>query len=382
MKPIVYKTIFLACCLLAVLQPESFSQRRQTRSEIKKLMQEYNAVGLSVAVVKDNKIVYTHAFGMKNIVQGQALKAKDIFRIASISKSFTATGIMQLAEAGKISLDDDISNLVGFTVRNPAYPDIVITLRMVLSHTSGINDSQGYFKLDVINPATNPGYAACYSNYPPGGGYRYCNLNFNMAGAVIEKISGERFDQYVVNHILKPLHLYGGYCIDSLDASLFATLYEYDSATQKFTAAADAYHPRREEIRNYKPGYSTPVFSPTGGMKISARDLAAYMQMHMNRGTYRGVQIISEKSAQEMQTAVSEAQKYGLALLTTDTFIPGRQLTGHTGSAYGLYSAMFFSPEDKFGLVLITNGCNAAYADGGNPFLKAAAQVLYRNFIE
>lgn len=382
MKPIVYKTIFLACCLLAVLQPESFSQRRQTRSEIKKLMQEYNAVGLSVAVVKDNKIVYTHAFGMKNIVQGQALKAKDIFRIASISKSFTATGIMQLAEAGKISLDDDISNLVGFTVRNPAYPDIVITLRMVLSHTSGINDSQGYFKLDVINPATNPGYAACYSNYPPGGGYRYCNLNFNMAGAVIEKISGERFDQYVVNHILKPLHLYGGYCIDSLDASLFATLYEYDSATQKFTAAADAYHPRREEIRNYKPGYSTPVFSPTGGMKISARDLAAYMQMHMNRGTYRGVQIISEKSAQEMQTAVSEAQKYGLALLTTDTFIPGRQLTGHTGSAYGLYSAMFFSPEDKFGLVLITNGCNAAYADGGNSFLKAAAQVLYRNFIE
>ncbi|HRO45132.1 serine hydrolase domain-containing protein [Agriterribacter sp.] len=382
MKPIVYKTIFIACCLLAVLQPESFSQRGRARAEIKKLMQEYNAVGLSVAVVKNDKIVYTHAFGLKNIAQRQALKRNDIFRIASISKSFSATAILQLVEAGKLSLDDDISHLVGFTVRNPAYPDVVITLRMVLSHTSSINDSQGYFKLDVINPATNPGYAACYSNYPPGGGYRYCNLNFNMAGAVIEKISGERFDQYVVNHILKPLRLYGGYCIDSLDTSLFATLYEYDSATQKFTAAADAYNPRREEIRNYMPGYSTPVFSPTGGMKISARDLAVYMQMHMNRGTYRGIQIISEKSAQEMQTAVSEAQKYGLALLTTDTFIPGRQLTGHTGSAYGLYSAMFFSPEDKFGLVLITNGCDAAYTNGDITFLKAAAQVLYKNFIE
>lgn len=382
MKPIAYKAIFLACCLFIILQPEGFSQRLKTRAEIKKLIKEYHAVGLSVAVVKHNKIVYTRAFGLKNIAQRQSLKPKDIFRIASISKSFSATAIMQLAEAGKLSLNDDFSSLVGFPVRNPKYPDAVITLRMVLSHTSSINDSQGYFNLDVINPATNPGYAACYSDYPPGGSYRYCNLNFNMTGVVIERISGERFDQYIVNHILKPLHLYGGYCIDSLDASLFATLYEYDTSAAKFTVATDAYNPRPEEMRNYKPGYSTPVFSPTGGMKISARDLAIYMQMHMNGGTYRGITVISEKSAQQMQTPVSEAEKYGLALFTTDTLIPGKLLTGHTGSAYGLSSAMFFSPGEKFGLVLITNGCNAAYVDGWNPFLKNAAQVLYKNFIE
>ncbi|HRQ51778.1 MAG TPA: serine hydrolase domain-containing protein [Agriterribacter sp.] len=382
MKPIVYKTIFIACCLLAVWQPESFSQHRRTRLEIKKLMQEYNAVGLSVAVVKNSRMVYTRAFGLKNIAQQQPLNPADIFRIASISKSFSATAIMQLAEAGKLSLSDDVSSLVGFTVRNPAYPDIIITLRMLLSHTSSINDSRGYFKLDVINPAADPDYAGCYSNYPPGGGYRYCNLNFNIAGTIIERVSGERFDQYVVNHILKPLHLYGGYCIDSLDTSLFATLYEYDPAAQQFTPAADAYNPRREEIRDYRPGYSTPVFSPTGGMKISAQDLAVYMQMHMNMGIYNGIRIISAESAQQMQTPVSKTEPYGLALLKTGSFIPGRQLTGHTGVAYGLYSAMFFSPEDKFGLVLITNGCNAAYAEGGNPFLNAAAQVLYKNFIE
>ncbi|HRN57913.1 MAG TPA: serine hydrolase domain-containing protein, partial [Agriterribacter sp.] len=159
MKPIVYKTIFIACCLLAVWQPESFSQHRRTRLEIKKLMQEYNAVGLSVAVVKNSRMVYTRAFGLKNIAQQQPLNPADIFRIASISKSFSATAIMQLAEAGKLSLSDDVSSLVGFTVRNPAYPDIIITLRMLLSHTSSINDSRGYFKLDVINPAADPDYA-------------------------------------------------------------------------------------------------------------------------------------------------------------------------------------------------------------------------------
>jgi CubicO group peptidase (beta-lactamase class C family) len=382
MKAIICKATILMCWLLAAGQPEIYAQHSHTKREIKKLMKEYNAVGLSVAVVKSNEIVYTRAFGWKNMQNRKKLKPRDIFRIASISKSFSATSIMQLAEAGKLSLDDDFSKLAGFTVRNPKYPDAVITLKMVLSHTSSINDSQGYFNLDVINPNTNPNYAACYSDYPPGGGYRYCNLNFNMTGAVIEKISGERFDQYVVNHILKPLHLYGGYCVDSLDKSLFAGLYEYDSATHTYTVATEAYNPRREEIKHYKPGYSTPVFSPTGGMKISAHDLALYMQMHMNMGTYNDIKIISRESAQEMQTAVSQREKYGLALWTTDTFIPGKTLKGHTGSAYGLYSAMFFSPEEKFGLVLITNGCNKEQTDGWNPLLKGAAQVLYRNYIQ
>ena len=227
------------CWLLAAGQSEIYAQHSHPKREIKKLMKEYNAVGLSVAVVKNNEIVYTHAFGWKDLQNRKKLKTRDIFRIASISKSFSATSIMQLAEAGKLSLDDDFSRLIGFTVRNPKYTGIVITLKMVLSHTSSINDSPGYFNLDVINPDTNPNYAACYSDYPPGGGYRYCNLNFNMAGAVIEKISGERFDQYVINHILEPLHLYGGYCIDSLDKSLFDGLYEYDSATQTYILATE-----------------------------------------------------------------------------------------------------------------------------------------------
>ncbi len=371
-------TIFL----LLATQFFPAAQQASAESEINNLLQQYNAVGLAVAVVKNNKLVYTHSFGLKNKEQSVPLEDKDLFRIASISKSFLATSIMQLVEAKKLSLDDDFSKLVGFTVRNPRYPDAVITLQMVLSHTSSINDSLGYFELDVINPSKNPGWAGCYSNYPPGKTYNYCNLNFNMAGAVIERITGQRYDQYVVNHILQPLKLYGGYCVDSLDQSLFATLYEYDAANKVFTPSPNAYNPRREELKTYTIGYSTPVLSPTGGMKISAADLARYMSMHMNLGKYRGTRIIKKSSARKMQSIIAEQSQYGLALLTTSKFIPGKILKGHTGSAYGLYSTMFFSPREKFGLVLITNGCNPVHKDGFNELLRSAAQVLYQNFIE
>jgi CubicO group peptidase (beta-lactamase class C family) len=347
--------------------------------ELTKIMDKFHAVGLSVAVVKNGDIIYSNSFGLKNIENNVPLKNSDLFRIASISKSFSATSIMQLVEAGKVSLNDDFSDLIGFKVRNPKYPNTIITLKMVLSHTSSINDKEGYFSLDYIDPSKNPNWENCYNDYEPGKGYEYCNLNFNMVGTVIEKLSGTRFDNYVKLNILDPLGLYGGYCIDSLDNSRFATLYNYDSQSNKFTASPAAYDPRSEEIENYIMGYSTPLFSPTGGMKTSAIDLAKYMTMHMNKGNYKGVKIISNESAETMQTPVSEG--YGLAILTTDNLIPGKSMKGHTGSAYGLYSAMFFNPEEKFGFVVITNGCDPTDAVGFNPLLHAAINSLYSSFI-
>jgi CubicO group peptidase (beta-lactamase class C family) len=128
-------------------------------------------------------------------------------------------------------------------------------------------------------------------------------------------------------------------------------------------------------------GYSTPIFSPTGGMKISAPDLAAYMIMHMKQGKYNGKRIISKKSAGQMQTKLSDKEGYGLAMMTTEKLIPGKTMKGHTGSAYGLYSAMFFNPEEKFGIVVISNGCHPSYADGFNEVIKKTVNCLYENFI-
>jgi CubicO group peptidase (beta-lactamase class C family) len=288
---------------------------------------------------------------------------------------------MQLVESKKISLDDDVSNLIGFKVRNPKYPGTVITLRNLLSHRSSLNDSQGYFTLDAINPEKNPDWAKCYNDYGPNQGYMYCNLNFNIIGTIIEKISGERFDQYVKHHILDPLGLYGGYCVDSLDKSRFATIYEYRTDSAKFLASPGAYTPRSEEIARYTMGYSTPIFSPTGGMKISATDLAKYMVMHMQLGKANGKRIMSKKSARAMQTPLSTEEEYGMALTKTSKLIPGKIMTGHTGSAYGLYSAMFFNPQEKFGIVVISNGCHPASSEGFNTVIRQTANSLYNHII-
>lgn len=358
------------------------SKAQEVENDFKQVMEKYNAVGAAVAVVKDGKLVYTHAFGLKDLENKVPLNNQDIFRIASISKSFSATAIMQMVEAGKISLDDDFGDLVGFKIRNPKFPDQKITLKMALSHTSSLNDSQGYLNLDVINPDKNPDWAKCYNNYLPGTKFDYCNLNFNLIGTILEKKSGQRFDNYIKKQILKPLGLYAGYCVDSLDSTRFVKLYEYHADTKTYTPSPAAYAPRRTEIANYVIGYSTPVFSPTGGMKISASDLARYMMMHMNYGNENGTRIISKKSAKQMQTALSADEGYGLALRSAENLIPGVKLIGHTGSAYGLYSTMFFNLQQKYGFVIITNGINATYTDGFPDFSRAAINCLYQHFIK
>ena len=360
----------------------TYAQNKSVEVRIDSLVKQYEMAGLSVAVVKKSDVIYAHSFGYKNLDTRVPLQNSDIFRIASISKSFSATAIMQLAEAKKLSLNDDVSNLVGFALRNPKFPDKVITLKMLMSHTSGVNDTQGYFTLDIINPAKNPDWAKCYNDYAPGEKYQYCNLNYNMVGAIIERVSGQRFDKYIKAHILDVLGLYGGYEVSALDSTLFVTLYEYDTSVKKFSADPNAYNPRREEISKYIMGYSTPVFSPTGGMKISATDLAKYMIMHMYAGRYKGTRIISKKSARIMQTKVSDGEGgYGLAIFSTDQLIAGKIMKGHTGSAYGLYSMMFFQPNEKFGIVAITSGCNTADDSMLNPALKLVVNVLYEELI-
>lgn len=361
-------------------------------SKMEDIIQQRKAVGLSVAVVKDGQIIYNESFGFKSLEDSTLLENDHIFRIASISKSFTTTALMTLVEDDKLCLDTDVSELVGFTVRNPQYPQEVITVKMLLSHTSSINDSQGYFVLDVLNPDKNSDYEKCYNNYSPGSEYEYCNLGFNTIGAIIENISNERFDDFVKRTVLDPLQLNANFNVDSLDSDQFVNLYAYTveegDSIKKFVHRPDAYLSRAEDIsNNYILGYSTPIFSPTGGMKISSTDLTKYMLMHMNYGysPILQIRVISEESARKMQEPIakmSEGNFYGLALRESKTLIPGETMIGHTGSAYGLYSAMFFEPTKGFGIVMITNGCDGEYEEGFLKIQRDVIRELYNVFIK
>jgi len=347
------------------------------RTDIRNMMDSLGVVGLSLAVVKDNQIIHTEAFGHKSLSTLEPVTTSTIFRIASISKSFVSTAIMTLVDDGKISLDTDAGTLLNFPLRNPAYPDEPITIGMLLSHTSSINDSQGYYiSYDCINPVTNPQWRKCYNSYAPGKGYEYCNLNFNLLGIVIEKVSGERFDHYVENHILRPLNINGSFCVNSIDTTRCATLYVWDG--KQFTAQPQAYRPI-ENLDNYQMEVTTVRLSPAGGMKITAPDLAKYMLMHMNYGKspINPLRILSSKSAKLMQADHTPTDNYyGLALEKTDEYVKGVTLTGHTGGAYGLTSAMFFNPDKHYGFVVICNGSRK-----GHQVLIDAQTIMYRHFI-
>lgn len=292
---------------------------------------------------------------------------------------------MQLVEKGVLHLDDDVSDLIGFKIRNPKFPDTPITLKMVLSHSSSLNDDQGYFTLNTINPDSTDHWEKSYNDYKPGTAYEYCNLNYNLAGTILEKWSDTRFDQYIVQHILDPMGIYGGYDVDSLDRSKFVNLYEYNPKTDTFENSPAAYQSRAEALTHYKMGYDTPLFSPTGGMKISARDLAKYMTMQMNLGQYKGTQILSKESAKTIQTPViniTDKAAYGLAIFTVQNLVENETLIGHTGSAYGLYSAMFFDPDKKVGFVAITNGVKEEEQPEHeySPLLKTTINLLYDHY--
>jgi CubicO group peptidase (beta-lactamase class C family) len=369
----------------------------EVASRIHAFMEESGTLGLAVAVVKEGRIVYTGSFGQRSTENEVPLQDGDVFRIASISKSFATSALMKLVEEGNISLDDEMSDLAGFTIRNPLYPDIPITVKMVLSHSSSLNDSQGYFDLDVLNPATNPDYGKCYNDYAPGTQYDYCNLGFNTLGAIIEKISGVRFDTYVRDVVIRPLNLAASYNVDDLPDATFVPLYHPDTTGASETGKIGFRHsqgvydsPAPRIDAGYVMGYSTPMFSPTGGMKISAIDLARYMTVHMYYGLdpATGVRIIAQEHSELMQTPVvevNESNHYGLALKRTTNLIPGEEMVGHTGSAYGLYSAMFFEPEKKFGFVVMTNGTTpdyATYVDDFAPVQRDVVRILYEVFMQ
>lgn len=359
-------------------------EMQYVRQKISPVMEKYKAVGLAVAVVKNGRIVFSDSYGYKNLETGEKLKGGELFRIASISKSFTATAIMQLVDKEMISLNEEVGDILGFKLRNPAFPDIPITVSMLLSHTSSLNDTQGYFNFDVVDPKASQDYVKCFNNYSPGSKYEYCNLGYNMLGAIVEKITGVRFDLYVLENILSPLGIYGGFNVDMLDRTKFAQIHEYNSQDNSFKVQPAAYKSRAEELKNYRIGYTTPIFSATGGMKISATDLAKYMSMHMNYGKLGSIQIISEESSQLMQSEIINAGNnifYGFALEHAYNLIPEENMVGHTGSAYGLYSAMFFEPEKKFGFVIISNGAADGYVEGFANIQRETIRVLYDYFI-
>lgn len=363
------------CRLFLIFFISSFCRNGECKtldSEIQDIVAKYQAIGATVVTVKDNRIFYTRTFGYNpdynDTTLRMAIPTNGIYLIASISKSFIATAIMQLVEKKQIKLEDDINKYLLFKVRNPKYPETPITVRMLLSHRSTINDNHYSLDINQINPEKGRNWKGCYDDYQPGTKFNYCNFNYNLLGAIIEKVTGKRFFDFIDDNIMKPLELNASYNLTKIDSTLLVRSYKYDKEKGEFKKEDRVYNSQyyRNKLRNYKLGSSTAYFSPSGGVRISATDLAKYMMMYMNYGEYNGKRILSKESVFEMWRPQGEDEspnsyfsQYGLAFSRWSKIVEGESFIGITGGANGVHSAMYFNPEKKYGFVVICNGCTS-----------------------
>lgn len=352
--------------------------------------------GLAVIVFKDGKEVYRNMMGNRflsprNKNWNLPVTSDSFFRVASISKIFTATGYMQLAEQGKIDLDEDVSRYLGFALRNPNYPNRAITSRMLLSHTSSIRDyPTPYvpFKSNVKSFFTS---ADCWTKgKAPGTYFSYCNLNYVLLATIIEKVSGQRFDKYMTKNVLKPLDIKGSFNLrdfSSSDLQKMGTLYRKTKGESgRYYAQIDDRPidlPSTSLLANYRPGTNAGIFSPQGGLRISPEELSHMLEMMIGRGKYKGKQILKPETVQQMEKQVwsynpsppngnienDAIESYGLALqyfsgsgsTRPAPDRPDFDLLGHLGEAYGFIGGLMWQPGTKNGFLFLQNGFAAGY---------------------
>ena len=350
------------------------------------------------------------ASGMADRARQRALTIDDPARIASISKLVVALGAMRMVERGQLDLDRDVSDYLGWPLRNPAFPDRPITLRLLLSHTSSIQDEVDYavpLGRTVREALAQP--AAFDAAHSPGTYFRYSNLNFPLIASIMERVSGERFDRLMDRLVLRPLGL--GACFnwttcDPARAGRAAVLYDGaarairdDLGGRMPDCPVLAPEPTRCDLSAYRPGDNGALFSPQGGLRISVRDLAVIGRLLINRGRHDGERFLSEASIAALTSPAWRFDgangatdqgfycAYGLAVqvLPTaaqgcrdDLFGGGRAMIGHAGDAYGVRSGLWIDPARGVGIAFFSTGNGDDPPPGRHSAYRAIEERLAR----
>ena len=343
----------------------------------------------------------------------RVVTADDPVRIASISKLVTSLGVMRLVDAGRLDLDRDVSDYLGYRLRNPAFPDRIITLRLLLSHQSSLLDGDDRYIIPLGEALqqrlTEP---ALWDNaHPPGSGwFHYTNLNFPVVASVMERVTGERFDRLIQRLVLRPLKLGACFNWSGCSPAVAARAVALYRATGE--VAKDDLHglpptcpvvPAGDgscDLSSYVLGSNGAMFSPQGGLRISMRDLAKVGQLLARRG--KG--FLSHKSFAQLTTpqwrfdgsnglgedgtASGFFCAYGLAVQSVggggpgchdDLFGDRRTRLGHAGDAYGLKSGLWVDPQTGQGLAFFTTAVADDAPKGKSAFTRAEEAVVERS---
>lgn len=335
-----------------------------------------------VRVTFDHAGVTTTAVsGHADIAAGRRITADDPVRVASISKLVVAIGVMRLIEQGVLSLDADVSEILGWRLRHPSFPDRPITLRLLLSHRTGLTDATSYvLPLDASLQAALADPAAWDAQHGPGDHFAYANFSFPVIAAVMEAATRERFDRLMHRLVLAPLKLDACFNWETCSESAVAravVLYRDGQPVRDDNQGARpacSVTPAEDgscELAIWRPGRNGSIFSPQGGLRISAHGLAVIGRLLLGSGEADGVRLLSPASVDLLlsphwtfdgangQTFEADADDsasdgaicaYGLATQTLATPAPGCRddpfgdrirRVGHAGDAYGLRSGLW-----------------------------------------
>lgn len=406
-------SIFLiAVCLL--LLKDSFSQNRHLQvtaehetytcrfsnknpsgldSFISAYMSQNHIAGVSSCIVKRGVVIWTGSYGYAYVNLNILIRDSTLFQIASVSKTVTTAALMHLNERGRFALDDSINAYLPFAVRNPYHPNLPITFRMLLTHTSSIRDNWSvmfyYYHSDppltlgdYLNKYFTPD-SEYYSlqnfySYTPGSSWAYCNIGFALAGYLVEAITGIELSQY---------------CRDSM----FAPLGMNESSF--FYRDLDSMHmamPYRWSPGNFMPyGHYSYHDYPAGALKTSTVQLARFLIAFMQYGKIGNVRILDSVTVKLIITPQIPTINQWQGICWYKSTIGTRELWGHHGGDFGIRTGMFFCPADTSGVLVFTNGETSIdpianemfnYASGyiiGVPQISSdipARFSLYRNY--
>lgn len=312
----------------------------QLQARLGELLAQERIPGLGLALLKDHRLLWVGGVGMADVDKQIPVDADTPFLVGSVSKSFTALAVMTLVEAGKIDLDAPIQRyLPDAPIDNPWEATHPVTVAQVLEHTAGFDDlSLRNFVTErhnvPVQTAVLESAAAYRLRWPPGQRYSYSNPGYLLAGALIEKVSGEPFDDYLEREVLRPLGMH-------------AASYRYDANSGAAQGYNDALAP---EI------YPHAGDRPAGALRASARELSGFVLAMMNRQ----LPILSLESLQRMETPMtSAAARAGLStahgLANEGLERSGFSLRRHTGGVPGFSAYYAYEAERGFGFVVLIN---------------------------
>jgi CubicO group peptidase (beta-lactamase class C family) len=299
--------------------------------------------GAVVVIVKDGQVLSEKGFGYADIETHRMVDPRaTLFRPGSISKLFTWTAVMQLAEQGKLNLDADVNSYLDFKI--PPRDGKPITLRNLMTHTSGFEDRFKRIFADTMS--LRAGLADYLKTtmptriYPPGEVTAYSNYGSAMAGYIVERVSGEHFEAYIERHIFEPLGMTHSTFREPLPEPLAAQL---SSPYERASLPA-----RPFEIVGP---------APAGALSATADDMARFMIAHLQNGRLGDARILTEATAREMHTPqreiVPHLKSWTLGFIPEDR--NGHVIIAHDGDSRWFHSHLSLLPDDNVGVYISLN---------------------------